>query len=153
MPVLWREISYPIGTLTLFEEDGALCRLAFGQAGATGLPAETPLLSLAEEQLSGYFAGELHGFSVPLRPSGTPFQQKVWMALQEIPWGETRTYQQLAMRIGQPQACRAVGMANHRNPLPIFIPCHRVIGKNGTLTGYAGGLAVKQFLLELEGVR
>ena len=75
------------------------------------------------------------------------------MALREIPWGETRTYQQLAMQIGQPQACRAVGMANHRNPLPIFIPCHRVIGKNGTLTGYAGGLAVKQFLLELEGVR
>lgn len=153
MALLWRQMASPIGYLTLFEEDGALCRLAFGQAMGQGEPAETKLLCGAQQQLLEYFAGKRRCFSLPLRPGGTPFQQKVWQALQEIPWGTTLTYQQLAQRIGQPTACRAVGMANHCNPLPIFIPCHRVIGKNGKLTGYAGGLSVKQFLLNLEGVR
>ena len=87
---------------------------------------------------------------MPLAPKGTPFQQKVWAALQEIPYGETRSYKEIAAMVGNEKACRAVGMANNRNPLPIFIPCHRVVGTNGKLVGYAGGLDVKTFLLELE---
>ena len=122
-------LESPIGPLTLTEEDGALIRLDFGKQGQAW--PETTLLAEAKKQ-------------------GTPFQQKVWAALLQIPWGETRTYGQVAAMIGQPKACRAVGMANNRNPLPIFIPCHRVIGANGQLTGYAGGLSAKEHLLSLE---
>lgn len=141
-------LESPIGPLTLTEEDGALIRLDFGKKGQAG--PETTLLAEAKKQLEQYFSGTLRSFTLPLRPEGTPFQQKVWAALLQIPWGETRTYGQVAAMIGQPKACRAVGMANNRNPLPIFIPCHRVIGANGQLTGYAGGLSAKEHLLFLE---
>lgn len=108
------------------------------------------LLSQAVRELEEYFAGERREFTFPTAAAGTPFQRLVWEALREIPYGETRTYGEIARRIGHPGAARAVGQANNRNPLPIVVPCHRVIGASGTLTGYAGGLDVKERLLELE---
>lgn len=138
----------PIGLLTIEETDGAITALRFG--GETVSPPPTPLLQRAAQQLTEYFDARRRRFDLPLRPQGTAFQQAAWSALCDIPYGQTRTYAQQAAAIGNPKACRAVGMANHRNPLPLFIPCHRVIGAGGKLTGYAGGLAVKRFLLELE---
>ena len=138
----------PIGLLTIEETDGAITALRFG--GETVSPPPTPLLQRAAQQLTEYFAARRRRFDLPLRPQGTAFQQAAWSALCDIPYGQTRTYAQQAAAIGNPKACRAVGMANHCNPLPLFIPCHRVIGAGGKLTGYAGGLAVKRFLLELE---
>lgn len=138
----------PIGLLTIEETDGAITALRFG--GETVSPPPTPLLQHAAQQLTEYFAARRRRFDLPLRPQGTAFQQAAWSALCDIPYGQTRTYAQQAAAIGRPKACRAVGMANHCNPLPLFIPCHRVIGAGGKLTGYAGGLAVKRFLLELE---
>ena len=119
-----------------------------------GVPASvaSPLLDAAEAQLREYFAGTRRTFDLPLAPRGTAFQQRVWAALRAIPYGETRTYGELAAAIGSPSASRAVGMANHHNPIPIVIPCHRVIGANGTLTGYTGGLEIKRKLLALEGI-
>ena len=111
---------------------------------------KTPLLEQAMEQLKEYFAGERKEFELPLSLHGTKFQIKDWKALQEIPYGETRSYQQIAEQLGNPKACRAVGMANHCNPISVIIPCHRVIGKNGSLTGYAEGIQIKQALLDLE---
>ena len=104
----------------------------------------------AGEQLAAYFAGERLEFDLPLDACGTPFQRRVWQALTEIPYGGTSTYGEIARRLGRPRAARAVGGANHRNPLPVVVPCHRVIGAGGSLTGYAGGLRIKRFLLELE---
>ena len=101
-------------------------------------------------QLRAYFAGELEAFDLPLAPQGTPFQLKVWNRLCDIPYGETISYGELARRIGNPNASRAVGLANGSNPIPIIIPCHRVIGSNGKLTGYGGGLPIKEKLLALE---
>lgn len=138
----------PIGLLTIEETDGAITALRFG--GETVSPPPTPLLQRAAQQLTEYFAARRRRFDLPLRPQGTAFQQAAWSALCAIPYGQTRTYAQQAAAIGNPKACRAVGMANHCNPLPLFIPCHRVIGAGGKLTGYAGGLAIKRFLLELE---
>ena len=138
----------PIGLLTIEETDGAITALRFG--GETVSPPPTPLLQRAAQQLTEYFAAWRRRFDLPLRPQGTAFQQAAWSALCDIPYGQTRTYAQQAAAIGRPKACRAVGMANHCNPIPLFIPCHRVIGAGGKLTGYAGGLAVKRFLLELE---
>lgn len=140
----------PIGPLTLVEEDGALIRVCFGMFDEEAQWMQTPLLHQGFEELEEYFRGERKQFSVPLRPQGTPFQLHCWEALVRIPYGETRTYAQQAQAIGNPRACRAVGMANHRNPLPVFIPCHRVIGSGGTLTGYAGGLSIKETLLRIE---
>ncbi len=144
----------PIGPLTLEEEHGALAAVRFNpdlprDAAPLALPS-TPLLRQAAAELREYFAGERREFTVPLAPKGTPFQQKVWAALQAIPYGERRSYKDVAVMVGNEKACRAVGMANNRNPLPIFIPCHRVVGANGKLVGYAGGLEVKSYLLELE---
>ncbi|MCM1251055.1 MAG: methylated-DNA--[protein]-cysteine S-methyltransferase, partial [Alistipes sp.] len=110
----------------------------------------TPLLRRAVQELQEYFDGVRRSFDLPLAPAGTPFQQQVWSALLEIPYGETRTYGEIAARIGRPKACRAVGMANNRNPIAIFVPCHRVVGASGALVGYAAGLSVKEFLLRLE---
>ena len=138
----------PVGFLTVTEENGAIVSLRFG--GTAETPPPTPLLSETQRQLNDYFAGTREIFNLPLAPRGTPFRSAVWQALCAIPYGETRTYGEIAAAIGNPKACRAVGMANHVNPIAILIPCHRVIGRGGTLTGYAGGLAVKQFLLELE---
>jgi methylated-DNA-[protein]-cysteine S-methyltransferase len=108
------------------------------------------VFAAAIAQLQAYFAGELQTFDLLLAPAGTPFQQTVWQALQTIPYGETISYAELAERIGNPKAVRAVGAANGRNPIPIIIPCHRVIGSNGQLTGYGGGLPIKEALLSLE---
>ncbi|MBL8309373.1 MAG: methylated-DNA--[protein]-cysteine S-methyltransferase [Burkholderiales bacterium] len=111
-----------------------------------------PVFDLARRELDAYFAGKLRAFSVPLAPKGTDFQKRVWTALTKVPFGETRTYGQQAAMIGQPAAVRAVGAANGKNPIAIIVPCHRVIGANGTLTGYAGGLHNKALLLKLEGI-
>lgn len=133
--------------MTLCQNGAGLCALRFD---GTGGMAETPLLLQAERELEEYFAGRRRVFSVPLSMGGTPFQMRVWQTLQEIPYGETASYGEIARRIGNAKAARAVGMANHVNPLPIFVPCHRVLGSNGKLTGYAGGLEIKRFLLRLE---
>lgn len=111
---------------------------------------ETPLLRKAHEEMTEYLAGERTVFDLPLEPEGTAFQKKVWDALPSIPYGETRTYEDIAVKVGNPKACRAVGLANNKNPIWIVIPCHRVIGKNGSLTGYGGGLEMKAALLALE---
>jgi methylated-DNA-[protein]-cysteine S-methyltransferase len=110
-----------------------------------------PLIRATRRQLEEYFAGKLHQFNLPLDLQGTPFQKRVWAALSAIPYGETRTYSQLARQIGAAGAARAVGSANHANPVAIVVPCHRVIGADGALTGYGGGLDRKRFLLDLEG--
>lgn len=144
-----RAIETPIGPLTLEADENAVTAIRFGADGAQDA---SPLLDAAEAQLREYFAGARRTFDLPLAPHGTAFQQRVWTALRTIPYGETRTYGELAAAIDSPNASRAVGMANHRNPIPIIIPCHRVIGANGTLTGYAGGLEIKRRLLALEGI-
>lgn len=110
----------------------------------------TELLSMATIQLDEYFQGKRTTFSLPFKLTGTPFQLVVWKELQNIPYGQTTSYKEIAQKINKPKACRAVGMANNKNPLPIIIPCHRVIGSNGKLIGYAGGLKLKNYLLELE---
>lgn len=153
-------VPSPIGTLTLRAEGGALIAIDFGAAiqaaagvavGAAAASAPPdPVLVDAAEQLASYFAGDLREFTLPLRPRGTPFELAVWDGLRRIPYGETTSYGELAGSVGRPGAARAVGRANGRNPLPIVVPCHRVIGADGTLTGYAGGLAVKRALLDLE---
>ena len=141
----------PIGPLTLWEENDHLIELHFGVSDAAEpFLQETPLMQEANRQLDAYFAGELQRFELPLAPKGTVFQQACWRALLEIPYGQTRSYAEQAAAIGNPKATRAVGMANHRNPLPILIPCHRVVGKDGKLTGYAGGIHIKAYLLNLE---
>lgn len=147
-------LDTPLGQMALAEEHGALIRLYLpGSAVPRILPRETPLLCKGKRQLLEYLQKERQTFDLPLAPQGTPFQCAVWEELRCIPYGATCTYGEIAARLGRPKAVRAVGQANHRNPLPIFIPCHRVIGKSGALTGYAGGLALKQALLELEGVQ
>lgn len=144
-----RLIDSPVGLLTLRAEDGALTAILFGDQ-RTGLPGSDQILDQAEAELKEYFAGERKEFAVPVRLTGTEFQKKVWAALAEIPYGRTATYGEIAERIGSPKACRAVGTANHHNPVPIIVPCHRVIGAGGSLTGYGGGLEVKAYLLTLE---
>lgn len=111
---------------------------------------ETPVLAEAGRQLGEYFDGRRREFDLPLAPEGTEFMLRVWKALQDIPYGETRSYKEIAAMTGNSKACRAVGLANNRNPISIFIPCHRVIGANGDLVGYGGGLDKKTFLLDLE---
>lgn len=148
-------VSSPVGPLTLVASAEALYAIRFGAEIPGGCIRRTetdalPLLRQAARELGEYFAGSRRDFTLPLAPQGTPFQQAVWTALRTIPYGQTFTYRQIAARIGRPRSCRAVGMANHRNPLPIVIPCHRVVGSGGALTGYAGGLPVKEFLLNLE---
>jgi methylated-DNA-[protein]-cysteine S-methyltransferase len=145
----------PYGPLTLVADDGVLCGLYMTDQRhrppeeTFGEPDDTPFAE-AEEQLKAYFAGELKEFTVELRLTGTPFQRTVWEQLRRIPYGETRTYGELADSLGTPTASRAVGLANGRNPVGIVVPCHRVIGANGSLTGYGGGLDRKRRLLEFE---
>ena len=141
----------PLGAITLEEESGALTALHFGIARCNNaLPEKTSLLMTAARELDEYFSGKRHYFDLPLNPSGTPFQLRCWEVLCRIPYGDTISYGEEAVLLGNPKACRAVGMANHRNPLPILIPCHRVIGKNGQMTGYGGGIAIKEYLLRHE---
>lgn len=147
----------PIGPLGLAADRVGLRRIQFqagedlAWAGPGARPGRSALLDEARAQLAAYFAGRLRRFDLALAPQGTPFQRRVWSALADIPWGETRNYGELAAAIGRPGAARAVGGANGRNPLPIVLPCHRVIGADGSLTGFGGGLPVKRRLLVLEG--
>lgn len=142
----------PLGPMALEEEEGAITRLWLpGQPVPPSPGRETPLLCRGRQELLEYLAGERRDFDLPLHPRGTPFQRRVWQALGDIPYGQTRTYAQIARAVDSPRGFRAVGMANHRNPIPILIPCHRVVGSGGALTGYAGGLELKKALLALEG--
>lgn len=148
----------PVGTLTLVAGNEGLAAVLWENDDPKRVPLATsaketpehPVLVEAERQLTEYFAGRLVFFTVPLEFHGTEFQKKVWAALTRIPFGETRSYSQIAREIGNPDAVRAVGAANGRNPISIIAPCHRVIGMNGKLTGFAGGLEAKAFLLALE---
>ncbi len=143
---------FEIGKIVIMEEAGRVTNLFFldSKPSFSAISEETPVLRQTAAELKEYFSGRRKSFTVPLEPDGTPFQRSVWKTLGNIPYGETRTYQQVAEKVGKPKACRAVGMANHNNPIWILIPCHRVVGKDGGLTGYAGGLERKQLLLELE---
>jgi methylated-DNA-[protein]-cysteine S-methyltransferase len=148
-------VESPIGELTLASDGEALIGLYMtDQRHRPELPTadgdDDAVLAAAREQLAEYFAGERREFDLPLKPAGTPFQRAVWEALQAIPYGETAGYGELANRLGRPGAARAVGLANGRNPIAIVVPCHRVLGAAGALTGYGGGLERKRYLLELE---
>ena len=138
-----------LGSVTFVEEDGALLAITTHRP-CKGIEQETALIKEAYRQLSEYLKGERQMFYLPLNPRGTDFQKRVWRALCDIPYGETRSYKQIAEAIGNPKAVRAVGMANNRNPITIVVPCHRVIGADGKLVGYGGGLEMKEFLLRLE---
>ncbi len=141
-----------IGKIAIAENGTAITNLYFQseKVPEDAVVQETELLQEACHQLLNYFAGKRKEFSLPLAPTGTEFQQNVWKSLRAIPYGETRSYKDIAQNVGSLKAFRAVGMANNKNPIPIFIPCHRVIGANGKLVGYAGGLNMKEQLLNLE---
>ncbi len=151
----YTEMESPVGPLLLVADDIGLREILFvnGRHKARPDPAwkrEVGGFKNVSHQLRAYFAGELEDFDLTLAPEGTPFQLKVWKRLCDIPYGETTSYGELARQIGNPNASRAVGLANGSNPIPIVIPCHRVIGSNGKLTGYGGGLPIKEKLLALE---
>ena len=146
-------LTTPIGELLLTaDDDGALTavHLPGRHPDTNGWERDDELLAVARRQLSEYFAGERTTFDLTLRPQGAPFQVRVWDALQRIPYGETASYGEIAREIGRPGSARAVGAANGRNPIAIVVPCHRVIGADGSLTGYGGGLECKRALLDLE---
>ena len=144
-------IDSPLGPLRLVADEGALTGVYLpSQPAPAARPGQAPVLARAAAQLAEYFAGARRDFDVPLAPRGTGFQERVWRELARIPCGETRSYGELARAIGRPSASRAVGAANGKNPISILVPCHRVIGGSGALTGYAGGLAAKRWLLEHE---
>ncbi|MEE4191906.1 MAG: methylated-DNA--[protein]-cysteine S-methyltransferase [Halieaceae bacterium] len=146
-------IDTPIGQLRLVSDGDALLRVEFqGQHSSDGVLEDDPVLDRARRQLEEYFAGRRRHFDLPLGADGTAFQQAVWSSLRAIPYGELRSYRDIAETLGKPKAVRAVGAANGRNPLPIVVPCHRVVGSNGKLTGFAGGLDCKRRLLALEGI-
>ena len=148
-------LDTPIGELLLAGDDDALCLVGFPEGSMRKDPEpdwiynEKPF-AVARQQLTEYFAGERREFDLPLKLNGTEFQMSVLRALQQIPYGETTSYAEVAARIGRPKAVRAVGAANGRNPIPIIVPCHRVIGSHGDLTGFGGGLDTKEALLRLE---
>ena len=156
----YAELTTPVGPLTIVTDGVRITMITLRTAAAVSAaepgfewhraPASDPLTEQARTQISAYFAGELHSFTLPLAPRGTPFQQQVWSALQNIPFGETTSYGALAAQLGRPGSARAVGAANRQNPIAIVVPCHRVIGSNGTLTGYAGGIERKGLLLDHE---
>ena len=146
----------PIGRLGIVENDEFITEVRFEREISSDIninEEETPILKKASHELKEYFEGKRKIFDLPLNQSGTEFQKKVWKALEEIPYGEISTYKDIAINIGNIKASRAVGMANNKNPIPIFIPCHRVIGSNGKLVGYAGGLNTKEKLLKLEEIK
>jgi methylated-DNA-[protein]-cysteine S-methyltransferase len=152
----WVTIESPIGELALVNTDGRLSSLDMGTPRSNGRPGgsrTTAGFEQAIEELNGYFAGERDRFTVPLEHRGSEFQLRVWALLREIPYGETRSYGDIARQLGDPARAREVGWANARNPIAIVVPCHRVIGSDGSLTGYAGGLERKRFLLDLEAGR
>ena len=173
-----RLIDSPIGPITLIAEEGAIVGLYFGdtfsdssqkklqgdenasqnasnesianESKANDNVLNENVLTQCEKELDDYFARKLREFTVPIRAVGTPFRERVWEALLQIPYGETVSYRDIAVKVGNPKAVRAVGGANHNNPISIIVPCHRVIGTNGSLTGYGGGMDAKKWLLELE---
>jgi methylated-DNA-[protein]-cysteine S-methyltransferase len=154
---MWTMTDSPVGNLRIVEHRGSITAIEYEPfRPATGRPLgerrdDHPVLAEASRQLAAYFARELKEFDLPLEPRGTPFQQQVWAQLRGIGYGETASYGEIAHRLGKTNAAsRAVGLANGQNPIPIVVPCHRVIGANGTLTGYAGGIERKQRLLQLE---
>ncbi|NLW96616.1 MAG: methylated-DNA--[protein]-cysteine S-methyltransferase [Xanthomonadaceae bacterium] len=155
--VLTTTLDSPLGPLFIAAGDTALHAIEFRRnrhrvrRGDDWREGDSPLLRRARQQLEEYFAGRRRVFDLPLAPRGTAFQREVWHALALIPYGATISYAELAARVGRPTAVRAVGAANGRNPLPIVLPCHRVIGADGSLTGFGGGLPAKQYLLKLEG--
>ena len=147
------QLLSPVGQLFVGADEYAIKYLDIGSPSAALAQApvkQTPLLHQARLQLQAYFSGKLTSFSLPLAPEGTIFQKKVWQALQQIHYGAVASYKDIALTVGCPKGFRAVGMANHRNPIAILIPCHRVINADGSLGGYGGGLPIKQFLLQLE---
>ena len=154
----YTHMDSPVGPLLLAAGDDGLLLIEFvsprhpATRGRDWREGCNAVLAQTRAQLGEYFKGDRREFALPLAPRGTPFQRHVWQALQRIGYGETISYAQLATSIGRPSATRAVGAANGRNPLPIVVPCHRVIGADGSLTGFGGGLPIKQFLLALEGV-
>ncbi len=168
-PLCYRQIPSLVGNLLLVGDGNAICEIRFladadvvpGGEGRPGVPAEwtlspsgdDPALDALESQLTEYFAGERQDFDLPLSPVGTPFQIEVWTQLARIPFGVTISYAELASRVGNPKASRAVGAANGKNPLSIVVPCHRVIGADGSLTGFGGGIEAKRTLLLHEGAR
>lgn len=145
-------IETKIGRIGIAEEDQFLTHLFFHNKKPPRDAEEkwTPFLRKVAGEIKEYLDGKRRYFDIPLKLSGTDFQRAVWQALQTIPYGETRSYREIAEQIGNPKACRAVGMANHWNPIAVIVPCHRVIGADGSLTGFGGGLAMKQLLLDLE---
>jgi methylated-DNA-[protein]-cysteine S-methyltransferase len=153
--ICYTRVESPVGPLLLTGDESGLGSVRFAKEKTPHAPApdwrEDPRpLAEAARQLEAYFAGALRRFDLALNPTGTPFQLRVWRELEKIPYGDTISYGELARRIGKPDAARAVGLANGANPIPIIIPCHRVIGSNGKLTGYGGGLDIKERLLALE---
>lgn len=147
----WEVYESKIGPLTILCDDEALLRIDFGTVEPENAVRErSELIGKAEDQLEEFLDGTRTVFDLPLKPEGTVFQKRVWNALLLIPYGETKSYKDIAALIDNPKGCRAVGMANNRNPIPIIIPCHRVIGVSGSLIGYGGGLDIKVKLLELE---
>jgi methylated-DNA-[protein]-cysteine S-methyltransferase len=151
-PLNYQFMESPVGRLRLVSNGAALERIEFENLHAEdGIEQSDPVIESTKKQLGEYFQGSRTRFSLPLAADGTGFQHSVWSALQEIPFGELRSYQDIAIAIGNKKAVRAVGAANGRNPIPIVVPCHRVIGRNGKLTGFAGGLKAKHTLLVLEG--
>jgi methylated-DNA-[protein]-cysteine S-methyltransferase len=153
--ILYSWMRSPVGELLLAASATGLCRVQFGGTVPAGHHGEMWVaapeqLQQAKEELSAYFRGTLRDFTVPLDLRGTPFQIRCWEALRRIPYGSTCSYGELAAAVGSPRAFRAVGQANHNNPIAIIVPCHRVIGANGSLTGYGGGLSLKEQLLRLE---
>lgn len=145
--------AMPQGRMTIVDSGGAVVRIGFGVLDVEGSAlSPTALTNEAATQLMEYFAGKRRTFSLPLAPKGTPFQKEVWQALSSIPYGQTRSYADIAAQVGRPKAFRAVGMANNRNPIPVVIPCHRVVGSSGDMVGYAYGTKIKRYLLELEGI-
>lgn len=143
--------TLPLGAMVIAEDEGAIVEVGFDAQLPLGAEQEeTSLIKQCFQQLHEYFAGERTVFDLPLAPKGTAFQQSVWQALTTIPYGEVCSYGDIARQIGNPKACRAIGGANNRNPIAIIIPCHRVIGANGRLVGYGGGLDKKERLLALE---
>ncbi len=155
----YKVMDSPVGPLSIAGDDAGLHFIRFGSRKGAVKPdgdwqeSECAVVREAIRQLEAYFERKLTCFDLPLGPTGTPFQMTVWRELQNIPYGEVISYGELANRIGKPRASRAVGTANGSNPIPIVIPCHRVIGSNGRLTGYGGGLPIKEALLQLEGAR
>jgi len=147
--------EYPIGPFGIAEADGRVTHVFLTDREDRDAPEgyekrETPLIKKTHKQMTEYFKGQRRAFDLPLEFKGTDFQKRAWEALLAIPYGETRSYGEIAANTGNPKACRAVGMANNRNPIAIICPCHRVIGADGSLVGYGGGLARKEYLLELE---